>query len=369
MGYPPPPAGPPPPFPFEQGGDIGAGQAQIAAAPSNAVAAAAAAQAAALAAAQAQRAVIMAPAVAAQAAATQAATNLQDALTTETVIAVGATLPTGSIVVADASGFASPGTFLVGGQWVRFTGVSGNTLTGCTGGTGAVNPGDPVQTAGNPSNIASAQQALGVASANATQANITAAQAVAAAEEEALAALAAVASALALAEAAKQKLAAITGTTPASALTAGLKAEIAALEAQAEGAVGFIETLCAIFEAGLTLSLGGNPLDFGATLTASLSADASAGVTATCCGFTLDIEVGFVINFQLPAFALNLELLLPYIGFTISCDPGKPVNISAGLPYGGGRVSNSEPDPDLSENDYAWCEMGPGERWNRNLAF
>jgi hypothetical protein len=38
------------------------------------------------------------------------------------------------------------------------------------------------------------------------------------------------------------------------------------------------------------------------------------------------------------------------LGFSMSCDPTKPINITVGVPYGGGRAPNGEPDPDLDES-------------------
>lgn len=53
------------------------------------------------------------------------------------------TLPTASIGVATTSGAATAGTALIGGRLVTYTGLSGgNTLTGCTGGTGTFVAGD-----------------------------------------------------------------------------------------------------------------------------------------------------------------------------------------------------------------------------------
>jgi hypothetical protein len=47
------------------------------------------------------------------------------------------TLPTGTVTVASTAGFQSSGRFIVNGQTVAYTGKTGTTFTGCTGGTGA----------------------------------------------------------------------------------------------------------------------------------------------------------------------------------------------------------------------------------------
>lgn len=73
------------------------------------------------------------------------------ALTGVTVIAAASNnvaLPTGTINVATTSGFATSGTILVtttsGIQTVTYTGTTGSTFTGCTGGVGVMNTNNPV---------------------------------------------------------------------------------------------------------------------------------------------------------------------------------------------------------------------------------
>jgi hypothetical protein len=52
---------------------------------------------------------------------------------------VGAqTLPAATFIVADTSAFPSAGLFVTGGQVVKYTGKTGSSFTGCTGGGGAI---------------------------------------------------------------------------------------------------------------------------------------------------------------------------------------------------------------------------------------
>jgi hypothetical protein len=87
-----------------------------------------------------------------------------------------------------------------------------------------------------------------------------------------------------------------------------------------------------------------------------MTAAGSASVQAECCGFSLDLSLGFKINFKLPSIKFGpaaLSLIVPYLGFSLSCaNPTAPVNLAAGIPWGGGRIPNGEPDPDDNENAY-----------------
>lgn len=84
--------------------------------------------------------------------------------------------------------------------------------------------------------------------------------------------------------------------------------------------------------------------------------DASASVSfppspkASICGFSLGLP-RFSISFFLPAIAFPPKIPLPFISFKLSCDPKNPIDVTAGLslPFGGGRVSNAEPDPDTND--------------------
>jgi hypothetical protein len=79
------------------------------------------------------------------------------------------------------------------------------------------------------------------------------------------------------------------------------------------------------------------------TLEAGFSA---AKINASPCNF----------QFRLPSFTFGLNLptipfppfVIPFPRFRleISCDLSKPLDVSAGLSYGGGRASNNDPSPD-----------------------
>lgn len=68
------------------------------------------------------------------------------------------------------------------------------------------------------------------------------------------------------------------------------------------------------------------------------------------CGFNLSLpKFGvafalFIPTFQLPAIPL------PFLNFQLSCDPTKPISVSAGVAYGGGRAPNQPPSADLDED-------------------
>lgn len=68
--------------------------------------------------------------------------------TTITPASNGTALPTGTINVVSTVGFPSAGTILVtttaGAQTVTYTGITGTTFTGCTGGTGTMSTGNAV---------------------------------------------------------------------------------------------------------------------------------------------------------------------------------------------------------------------------------
>jgi hypothetical protein len=65
----------------------------------------------------------------------QSTTNYSFTPLTSTTSAV--TLPVATIPVTNTSGFPASGTVTVGSQTVAYTGVTGNSFTGCTGGVGA----------------------------------------------------------------------------------------------------------------------------------------------------------------------------------------------------------------------------------------
>jgi hypothetical protein len=72
------------------------------------------------------------------------------------------------------------------------------------------------------------------------------------------------------------------------------------------------------------------------------------------CGFTIalpKIVLGLNLGLLLKLL-LGLQLPSFFFAFSISCDLSNPINITAGLslPFGGGRVPNAPPDPDLDDS-------------------
>jgi len=61
-----------------------------------------------------------------------------------TTVAAAVNLPQTTITVASTEGFESTGDIVVDGQTIAYTGITGTTFTGCTGGTGRINVGDEV---------------------------------------------------------------------------------------------------------------------------------------------------------------------------------------------------------------------------------
>jgi hypothetical protein len=74
---------------------------------------------------------------------------------------------------------------------------------------------------------------------------------------------------------------------------------------------------------------------------------------ASLCGFSLGLPK-FSFGFKLPsssALSFPPAIPLPFVAFKLSCDPKKPVDVTAGLklPFGGGRPNNMPADPDDNE--------------------
>jgi hypothetical protein len=65
------------------------------------------------------------------------------------------------------------------------------------------------------------------------------------------------------------------------------------------------------------------------------------------CGFKLPFLL-FGFSFNVPEFDFPPKLPVFRLSIGINCLLSNPVNISAGVAYGGGRVSTSDPDPDLA---------------------
>jgi len=66
------------------------------------------------------------------------------------------------------------------------------------------------------------------------------------------------------------------------------------------------------------------------------------------CGLSLKIP-SFSFGFTLPTLSFPPAIPIPVFGFTLSCDPHDPIDLTAGLDYGGGRTPNHDPDPDAED--------------------
>lgn len=74
-------------------------------------------------------------------------------------------------------------------------------------------------------------------------------------------------------------------------------------------------------------------------------------VVASICGFSLKIPKIPIPPFtvQLPPITLLLpKLPIPKFAFALTCDLNNPIDITADIPFGGGRLSCGDPpnDPD-----------------------
>ncbi len=67
---------------------------------------------------------------------------------------------------------------------------------------------------------------------------------------------------------------------------------------------------------------------------------------ASVCGFSIGLP-RFSFGFLLPTIPFPPSIPLPFFGFRLTCDPSKPIDVTAGLnlPFGGGRTPNGDPSP------------------------
>jgi hypothetical protein len=85
---------------------------------------------------------------------------------------------------------------------------------------------------------------------------------------------------------------------------------------------------------------------------------ASQALATANAGFSASPPIAELCGFKIPFFLFSLGFVLPPIPFPfpipkfrlslgLNCSLTNPLNVSAGIDSGGGRVSNSDPDPDL----------------------
>ncbi len=78
-------------------------------------------------------------------------------------------------------------------------------------------------------------------------------------------------------------------------------------------------------------------------------------VTAEICNFSLHVpNIPLPPQFILPAIDFPPPLPIPKVSFALSCDPNKPIDLSAGIAFGGGRIPCTIPsDEDDDDQDEA----------------
>lgn len=70
---------------------------------------------------------------------------------------------------------------------------------------------------------------------------------------------------------------------------------------------------------------------------------------ASVCGFGIGLpRIHFPFPPSIPSLAFLTNLIpIPFLGFRLTCDPSKPIDVTAGLnlPFGGGRTPNGGTSP------------------------
>lgn len=70
---------------------------------------------------------------------------------------------------------------------------------------------------------------------------------------------------------------------------------------------------------------------------------------ASLCGFAIPSFL-FKLSFNLPAISFPPPLPSFFIALGLNCSLNNPLDVSAGVPYGGGRQASFDPDPDATDN-------------------
>ena len=69
-------------------------------------------------------------------------------------------------------------------------------------------------------------------------------------------------------------------------------------------------------------------------------------VETQVCGVSLVIPIP-TLKLNIPAIPFAFPVIpIPLLQFSISCNFDKPVNVTSGIAYGGGREAIFDPDPD-----------------------
>lgn len=76
--------------------------------------------------------------------------------------------------------------------------------------------------------------------------------------------------------------------------------------------------------------------------------DFPLGARAVPCGFCIALPK-WKLKLNIPGFKFPPDIPLPFLSLKLSCDLAFPIDVSAGISFGGGRTSKAPTDPDLSE--------------------
>ncbi len=68
-------------------------------------------------------------------------------------------------------------------------------------------------------------------------------------------------------------------------------------------------------------------------------------INASPCEFRFKLPA-FTFGFTLPDIPFPPPLPIPHLSLSHSCDLSKPIDVSAGISFGGGRTSNAPSSPD-----------------------
>jgi len=66
---------------------------------------------------------------------------------------------------------------------------------------------------------------------------------------------------------------------------------------------------------------------------------------AALCGFKLPF-LRYALKYRVPGFSFPPKLAIPFPSLGLNCSLNNPIDVSSGLPAGGGRKSTIPKDPD-----------------------
>ena len=74
----------------------------------------------------------------------------------------------------------------------------------------------------------------------------------------------------------------------------------------------------------------------------------SGAVEAEGCSIKIALPT-WTLGFKIPPIPFPPPLPIPRLSLVLSCDPSKPLDVSAGVEWGGGRKSQVDKSPDDDE--------------------